>query len=337
MCCKRAIDITSKPLGGREMSRSSDIASQLQRRRAERKKPKVNSMLMKVSIDDSQLDEIVTAGENKPPPTTLQKTGGRNSLALFFSIGLHISLALLLGFIYIKDRISSEDNRVDVALVPPDELKMTERTNIKIRKRTTFEAEQKVPEVPLDTTVVTDTNLLNPRDEGFTLPSGHGTDFNTDTPGLNEGPRINITPGRIKNPDPPTTGGVPPPKIGRPGTGNPDPPVFEPPDVDSLGPNDVPGFPEREVGNENPRVTKKIEPTYPKTAKRAEKEGTVKLQATIGTDGIPKNIVALTKLGFGFEDAAIKALKKWRFIPGKKKGKDAEMTVSLEIVFELDD
>lgn len=319
------------------MSRSSDIVSQLQRRRAERKKPKVNSVLMKVSIDDSQLDGIVTAGDNKPPPMTLQKTGGRNSLALFFSIGLHVSLALLLGFFYIKDRISSEDDRIISALVPPEELNLKERINIKVRKRPTFEADPQEIEVPPDTTVVTDTNLLNPRDEGFTLPSGHGTDFNADTPGLNDGPRIIINPGRFKSPDPPNTGGVPPPKIGRPGTGNPSPPVFDPPNVDNPGPNDVPGFKDRQVGNENPRVTKKIEPTYPKNAKRAEKEGTVKLQATIGTDGKPKNIVALTNLGFGLEAAAINALKKWRFIPGKKKGKDAEMTVSLEIKFELDD
>ncbi|MYB63143.1 hypothetical protein F4X73_00510, partial [Candidatus Poribacteria bacterium] len=79
------------------MSRSSDIVSQLQRRRAERKKPKVNSKLMKVSLAENEVDGIVTAAGNKPPPITLQKTGGRNSLSLFFSIGLHVSLALLLG------------------------------------------------------------------------------------------------------------------------------------------------------------------------------------------------------------------------------------------------
>ncbi len=319
------------------MSRSSDIASQLQRRRAERKKPKVNSVLMKVSIDDSQLDEIVTAGENKPPPMTLQKTGGRNSLSLFFSIGLHVSLALLLGFIYIKDRISSEDDRIDGALVAQAELTMRERTNIKIRKRKTFEAEQREIEVPLDTTVVTDTNLLNPRDEGFTLPSGHGTDFNADTPGLNEGLRVNINPRSMKGPVQPTTT-VSPPKLERPPQG---PSVS--PDFSDLAHEASGGILKdfnidiNQVGNEPPKITKRIKPTYPKTAKRAEKEGTVKLQATIGTDGKPKNIVALTKLGFGFEDAAINALKKWRFIPGKKKGKDAEMTVSLEIKFELDD
>ena len=334
MCCKRAIDITSKPLGGREMSRSSDIVSQLQRRRAERKKPKVNSVLMKVSIDDSQLDEIVTAGDNKPPPITLQKTGGRNSLSLFFSIGLHVSLALLLGFIYIKDRISSEDDGIGATLVTPD-LTLRERTNLPARKAPIFEAEQQEIEVPLDTTVVTDTNILNPRDGGFTLPSGHGTDLNLETPGLNEGPRVVINPGRIKNPVAPTTTTFTPPKLERPDQG-PSVDLDLGPEASGVGLKDI-DIDITKAGNEPPKITKKIKPTYPKTAKRAEKEGTVKLQATIGTDGIPKNIVALTKLGFGLEDAAINALKKWRFIAGKKNGKDAEMTVILPIEFKLEE
>ncbi len=333
MCCKRAIDITSKPAGGKEMSRSSDIVSQLQRRRAERKKPKVNSKLMKVSLDEGQLDGIVTAAENKPPPMTLQKTGGRNSLSLFFSIGLHVSLALLLGFIYIKDRISSEDDRIDAALVAPD-FDLRKRTSLPVRKRPTFEAEQQEIKAPIETTVLTDTSLLNPRDSGFTLPSTHGTELNTETPGLREGPRINLTRG-MRNPVQPTTT-VGPPKLDRP---TQVPTVS--PDLSNLANEasnpvfDVPGIDTSDLESSPPKVKKKVDPIYPQNAKRAEKEGTVKLQATIGTDGIPKNIVALTNLGFGFENAAISALKKWRFIPGKKKGKDAEMTIILPIVFEF--
>ena len=130
------------------MSRSSDIVSQLQRRRAERKKPKVNSKLMKVSLAENELDGIVTAAGNKSPPITLQKTGSRNSLSLFFSIGLHVSLALLLGFIYIKDRISTDDKGIEAALVPPEELTLKERTTMTPRERPTFEAEQQEIEVP---------------------------------------------------------------------------------------------------------------------------------------------------------------------------------------------
>lgn len=289
---------------------------------------------MKVSIDEGQLDGIVTASENKPPPITLQKTGGRNSLSLFFSIGLHVSLALLLGFIYIKERITSDDKGIEAALVPqtPD---LRKRTTLPVRERPSFEAEQQEIEAPIERDVVTNKNILTPREGDFTLPSTHGSDFGSETPGLTPGPRINV-PRTMKSPVE-TTSPVLTPKPDRPGA-----PTFSP-DLSNLETetsNPILKVPEIDAsvdGNTPPKVKKKVDPIYPQNAKRAEKEGTVKLQATIGTDGIPKNIVAVTKPGFGFENAAIDALKKWRFIPGKKKGKDAEMTVSIDIQFKLDD
>ncbi len=317
------------------MSRSSDIVSQIQSRRAERKKPKVNSMLMKVSVDENQRSGIASASENKPPPITLQKTGGRNSLSLFFSIGLHVSLALLLGFIYIKDRISADEKEVTASIFSADEMTLKERTSMPVRRRPTFEAEQQEIEAPIETTVMTDTKLLNPRDEGFKLPSNDGTDLTPETPGLSEVPRINVNPRRVQGPVQPETSPIP--QLERPKQAPSDTPdIILPPDTDGPGLK-VPEIDTSDPGDTKPQIKKKVEPIYPKNAKRAEKEGTVKLQATIGTDGIPKNIVALTKLGFGFEDAAIAALKKWRFIPGKKKGKDAEVTVILPVVFKLDD
>ena len=93
------------------MSRSSNILYQMQQRRTERKKPKINAKLKKTSIDNNQIDGIATAQKNKPPPITMQKTGGRNSVAMTFSIGLHLTIAILLGALYIKDRI-----------IPPSEL-----------------------------------------------------------------------------------------------------------------------------------------------------------------------------------------------------------------------
>lgn len=318
------------------MSRSSDIASQIQRRRSERKKPKVNSKLIRVSVDESQRNEISAAGENKPPPITLQKTGGRNSLALFFSIGLHVSLALILGFFYIKDRITSDVNEIAVALVAPEELTLRERASKPTRPRPTFEAENTEIEAPIDNTVLTNTNILNTSNDSLVLPSGHGTDFTPETPGLNAGPRVNINPRSMKGPVQPSTSAITP-SLERPTQAPSHTPELSL-TTDANAPDlKVPEIDTSQAGTSPPKAKKTVKPTYPKNAKRAAKEGTVKLQATIGTDGIPKNIVALTKVGFGFEDAAIDALKKWRFIPGKKKGKDAEMTISLDIQFKLDD
>jgi protein TonB len=65
----------------------------------------------------------------------------------------------------------------------------------------------------------------------------------------------------------------------------------------------------------------RVNPQYPKSAKEARKGGTVILKLTIDENGIPKDIVAVTDLGFGLEEAAIEALKKSTFQPATKEGK----------------
>ncbi|MXV77734.1 TonB family protein [Candidatus Poribacteria bacterium] len=85
-----------------------------------------------------------------------------------------------------------------------------------------------------------------------------------------------------------------------------------------------------------PRIKNLVKPVYPQQAKRLEKEGTVKLQASIDINGIPKNIVALTTLGFGLEAAAIEALKQSTFHPAIKNGKPIKVTVQIPFDFKLD-
>ena len=86
-------------------------------------------------------------------------------------------------------------------------------------------------------------------------------------------------------------------------------------DTDVL--NDGPGLGgvdlETEPGVTKPQYKFRVEPKYPESAKKAEKEGEVILQTTIDEKGIPQNIKALTNLGFGLEEAAIAALKKTTF------------------------
>ena len=70
-----------------------------------------------------------------------------------------------------------------------------------------------------------------------------------------------------------------------------------------------------------PRYKEEVEPNYPKEARQAEKEGKVILQTAIDVNGIPRDIVPLTSLGFGLEEAAIEALKKTTFHPATQDGK----------------
>lgn len=317
------------------MSRSSDIVSQIHKRRADRKKPKVNARLKKVSIAESQVSGLATASENKPPPITLQKTGGRNSAALTFSVGLHVLIAVFLGFLFIKDQIAQGTEEFAAALLPQD-LPQKPRVNVTNRRKVTFEAKEQVIKNPVQQPVVTDARIPKTLG-GPTLPT---PDANLDTtgPSLNNAPKLSGIPNVSRRPIQPAKTDVKP-EINRPtNQGGPlvdinkddldpiDGPVLAGPDIDTS-----------QQGKTPPRLKKQVKPTYPKNARRAQKEGKVVLQATIGLDGIPKNIVALTEVGFGFEEAAIEALKKTRYFPAKKNGKEVEMIVKIPFEFKLED
>ncbi len=72
---------------------------------------------------------------------------------------------------------------------------------------------------------------------------------------------------------------------------------------------------------QNARFFRKVDPIYPESARLSHKQGLVVLEATIGTDGIARNIkvVKVVKIsGLGCEEAAIKALKASRFVPAKR-------------------
>ena len=315
------------------MSRSSDILSQMQQRRSERKKPKINAKLKKTSIDNNQIGGIATAQENKPPPITMQKTGGRNSVAMTFSIGLHVALAILIGILYIKEQIIPPNVLFAGAFVAP-QINQRERSTLKVRDRVTFDTQQKI-EDPIQRAPVPNANI--PQTPGdISLPSAPDTNFAPVDPGLGEGPKINVIKRGLSKPIQPNQTAISPLPI-RPKQAGPKPNLSDLPKITDSPILEAPDIDTTQVGTENPKAKYAPEPLYPKNAKRAGKEGTVKVQATIGIDGIPKNVIATTKLGFGFEEAAIAAFKKWRFIPGKKNGKEVETTVSIDIVFKLDD
>ena len=89
------------------------------------------------------------------------------------------------------------------------------------------------------------------------------------------------------------------------------------------------------VGVVPPRYKSQVKPNYPKDTQQAEKEGTVVLQATVDVHGIPRDIVSLTNLGFGLEEAAIEALKKTTFHPAMKRGRPVSLTVEIPFEFKL--
>jgi TonB family protein len=86
-----------------------------------------------------------------------------------------------------------------------------------------------------------------------------------------------------------------------------------------------------------PRFLHKVAPKYPDLARRAQKEGVVWLEASIGVDGVPANIRVLKGVGFGCDEAAIEALKASRFAPAKNGEKIVPVRIQIPYRFTLED
>jgi protein TonB len=61
----------------------------------------------------------------------------------------------------------------------------------------------------------------------------------------------------------------------------------------------------------------KVDPTYPEMARRAGAEGTVVLEATIGEDGRVRHVEVVRGLPYGLSQAAVSAVKLWRYRPAR--------------------
>jgi periplasmic protein TonB len=87
-----------------------------------------------------------------------------------------------------------------------------------------------------------------------------------------------------------------------------------------------------------PVVVSKIVPEYTQFARRANIQGTVWLDVEILVDGHVGAVVVKKTLDSspnGLDDAAIAAVKKWKFQPAKSGGKPVACWASIPVVFSL--
>lgn len=77
-------------------------------------------------------------------------------------------------------------------------------------------------------------------------------------------------------------------------------------------------------------------PRYPTDARRRHEEGTVRLRVVITVEGRVKEIGVAKSSGFdSLDDAALAAVKRWRFVPGMQAGKPVEAIGFVPIPFRL--
>lgn len=84
-----------------------------------------------------------------------------------------------------------------------------------------------------------------------------------------------------------------------------------------------------------PTYLNRVLPTYPAFARRIGKEGTVLLRLTLDDRGTLSRVEVMNKAGYGFDEAALAAVKASRFRPALRNGKPVHCRALLPVRFEL--
>jgi TonB family protein len=84
-----------------------------------------------------------------------------------------------------------------------------------------------------------------------------------------------------------------------------------------------------------PVVVKKVKTQYTPDAMRARVQGVVTLECVVQPDGAVGDARVTKGLHPGLDQEAIKAVKLWRFKPGRRDGKAVPVRITLEMTFTL--
>ncbi len=314
-------------------NRTSGLLGEMRQRRAERKKPKRFVALKKVSLDANQQHSISTAQANVVKHPITQKHIGRSSTALSVAALFHVIFGFIISAFFIVEQIEMDQEIFDISIVTED---AKTKRRFRSRERPKFDTQQQQKqELVIKRPVVTDTTQALAND-GFVIPDGTDTGIDLSAPSADAGPQLIEVPGNFAQP---TRSVEPDTKIQgfemeREALSLTDKLQTDVPDS-NLGLDNV-DF-KTEPGVEKPTIKFLAEKKYPDSAKKAEKEGKVILKVTIDENGIPRDIVALTSLGFGLEEAAIEMLRKSTFRPATKGGEPISLEVEIPVDFRLKD
>jgi TonB family protein len=88
---------------------------------------------------------------------------------------------------------------------------------------------------------------------------------------------------------------------------------------------------------QEPKIVKKVDPIYPEMAGIAGINGKVTVQFYVDKNGIVKNAVIMKAepKGLGFEEAAIAAIKQWKFTPALQQNRPVGVWVANTFIFKM--
>lgn len=84
-----------------------------------------------------------------------------------------------------------------------------------------------------------------------------------------------------------------------------------------------------------PRAIYSPEPEFSEEARKTKHQGEVTLLATIGADGIPRNLTVVRSLGMGLDEKALEGVRTWRFEPARKNGRPVAVQMNIIVNFNL--
>ena len=84
-----------------------------------------------------------------------------------------------------------------------------------------------------------------------------------------------------------------------------------------------------------PRAIYSPEPEFSEEARKTKHQGEVILLATIGADGLPRNLTVVRSLGMGLDEKALETVRTWRFDPARKDGRPVAVQMNIIVNFNL--
>ncbi|MFZ5813279.1 MAG: energy transducer TonB [Thermodesulfobacteriota bacterium] len=88
--------------------------------------------------------------------------------------------------------------------------------------------------------------------------------------------------------------------------------------------------------DERPSVLRRVEPRYPEQARRRREEGKVLVRLVVDAQGRPTDCAVLASEPAGtFDAAALEAVRRFRFRPGKLAGRAVATVVHIPFAFSL--
>jgi TonB family protein len=84
-----------------------------------------------------------------------------------------------------------------------------------------------------------------------------------------------------------------------------------------------------------PILLTKVPQVYPEIAQKLRARGTVQVQLVVQPDGTAANVTVEKALGYGLDESAVEAVKKWQFQPAMKDGKAVPRLAHADVAMYL--